>query len=67
MTPRKRKIKNKSPRKFLSYTIFLDPPPFHGERGGVSKMVTVPEEEIFLPTTPALWVKKLYSLFIVSI
>ena len=45
----------KPPRKFISYATFLDPPPLHGGRGGVSKMVPAPAGE------------KLYSLLIVSI
>ena len=54
---KKNKKTTKPPGKFISYATSLDPPPHPGGRGGVSKMAPVPEGEIFLPTTPALWVK----------
>ena len=40
--------------------IFLTPP-LTG-KAGVSKMARVPEGEMFLPTTPALWVKNFIHL-----
>ena len=46
----------KRPGRFKIEAGFLDTPlPPGGGEGEVSKMVQVPEGEIFSPTTPALW------------
>ena len=67
----KKNIKmTKPPARIQKLHQFSPPPPSpHRERGGVSKMMWVPEGEIFSPTTSALRSegKKLYSLLIFSI
>ena len=67
LTPRKIQRRQQDARKFKIYANFLDTPPPPWGKGGVSKMVRVPEGEIFFTHHTRPVVKKLHSLLIVSI